>query len=168
MTTLISKTTSHFCHEWQKARVLSRHLVSIERASISILIIIIILGCPVVLRCLKMRRKRLHKATKASLPSSNMADMGVQLIQLNNKCIKASNQVLKLRHDCIKSHTSHKRRGSEGGWSWRMGGAVVLDHLQCSYASLCLTVVVFMSHITWKLSKIAKRIEKWRKILMIA
>ena len=41
--------------------------------------------------------------------------------------------------------------GAEG-----MGGAVVLDHLECSYASLCLTVVVFMAHITWKWSKTRK------------
>ena len=53
-----------------------------------------------------------------------------------------------------------KEEGAKVDEAEGMGGAVVLDHLEHSYASLCLTVVVFMAHITWKLSKIAKRIEK--------
>ena len=40
MTTLISKTTPPFYHEWQRVRVSSRHLIG--RASISIIIIIVI------------------------------------------------------------------------------------------------------------------------------
>ena len=85
MTTIISKTTSPFCHEWQRVRVSSRHLVSTRRASISIRIIIIVieviifLGCLVVLRCLRRRRGRLYKAIKASLPSGNMTDTRVHL-----------------------------------------------------------------------------------------
>ena len=116
MTTLISKTTPPFYHEWQRLRVSSRHLVSTRRASISIFIIIII-----ILGCLERRSGRLHKATKASLPFGNMADMGVHLIHLNSECIKASIHALKLRHDRIKGHTSRKRRGSGGGWSWMSG-----------------------------------------------
>ena len=115
MTTLISKITSLFCHEWQRVRVSSRHLISAGRASISILIIIIILGC------LGRRRGRLHKATKASLPSGNTTDMGVHLIHLSSECIKASIHALKLCHDHIKGYTSRKRRGSRDGWSWRSG-----------------------------------------------
>ena len=84
MTTLISKTTSHFCHEWQRVRVSSRHLVSTGRASISILIIIFV-GVIIILGCLGRKRGRLHKATKASLLSSNMAIIGVDLIHLSSK-----------------------------------------------------------------------------------
>ena len=74
-----------------------------------------------VLRCLGRRRRRLYEATKASLSSSNMTDMGVHLIQLSSECIKASIHALKLRHDRIKSHTSRRRRGSKDGQSWRSG-----------------------------------------------
>ena len=115
ITTLISKTTSPFCHEWQRVRVSSKHLVSTERASISIHIIIIVLGC------LKKRRGRLHKATKASLLSSNTANMGVHLTQLITESVEVSIHALKLRHDCIESHTIHRGRESGGGWSWKSG-----------------------------------------------
>ena len=49
-----------------------------------------------------------------------------------------------------------------------VGGATVLKRLEHSYASLRLTVVVSMAHITWKWSEIGKGIEKWHKILVIA
>ena len=84
----------------------SRHLVSAERASISILIIIIVVGAIIVLGCLERRRERLYKATKASLPSSNTADTGVHLIQLSRECIKMSIHALKWRHNRVQSYTS--------------------------------------------------------------
>ena len=82
----------------------SRHLISAGRASISILIIIVVVGVVIVLeclRCLGRRKGRLYKATKVSLPSSNMADTGVHLIQLSKKCTKASIHALKLHHDRV-------------------------------------------------------------------
>ena len=97
-------------------RLLSKHLVSAGRASISILIIIVV-GVIIVLKFLERRRGRLYKATKVSLLSSNMADTGVHLIHLNSECIKVSIHALKSRHDRIKSYTSPRRRGNEGGWS---------------------------------------------------
>jgi len=124
MTTPITKTTPIFCHKWLRVRVSSRYLVSAGRASIYILIIIIVVRTIIVLecrRCLRRRKGRLYKATKANLLSSNTADTGVHLIQLNRECIKASIHVLKLCHDRIQSHTSHWNRGSGGGWSWRSG-----------------------------------------------
>ena len=96
MTTLISKTTSPFCHERQRLRVLSGHLVNTGRASISILIIIIVVGVIIVLGFLGRRRGRLHKATKASLPLGNMADMDVHMTQLITEIVKASIHALKL------------------------------------------------------------------------
>ena len=124
MTTLITKTTSSFCHKWQRVRVSSRHLVSARRVSISILIIIIVVGVIIVLECLRCyerRRGRLDKATKVSLPSSNTADTGVHLTHLSSECIKVSIHALKLRYDRIKSHTSRRRKGSGGGWSRSSG-----------------------------------------------
>ena len=53
--------------------------------------------------------------------------------------------------------------GAEG-----VGGDAVPDRLEHSYTSLCLTVAVFMAHITWKWSETGKRTEKWCKILVIA
>ena len=122
MTTLISKTTHPFSQEWQRVSILSRHLIIARWASISILIIIVGV-IVIVLGCLGRRRKRLHEATKVSLPSRNRADMGVHLIQLITKSIKvsikASIHALKLHHDRMKSHTTSRGRRSRGGWSWR-------------------------------------------------
>ena len=170
VTTLISKTTPSFCHKWQRVKVSSRHLVDTGRASISILIIIvvigviIVLGCLVVLGCLRRRRGRLHKDTKANLPSGNTAGMGVHLTQLITDIVKASIHALKLHHNRIKSHTTRRRKGSGGGWSWRSGRSCRLER-NCT--SLCLTVVASMAHMTWKWSETGKGTEKWRKILVI-
>ena len=104
MTTLITKTILPFCHERQRVRVSSRHLIRAGRANISILTIIIVIGVIIVLGCLgclRGKRGSLHKTTKASLPSSSMADTGVHLIQLSRECIKVSIHVLKLRHDSV-------------------------------------------------------------------
>ena len=48
--------------------------------------------------------------------------------------------------------------GAEG-----VGGAAVSDRLKCSCASLCLTVAMSITPITWKWSEIGKETEKWRK-----
>ena len=137
MTTLISKTTHPFSQEWQRVSILSRHLIIARWASISILIIIVGV-IVIVLGCLERRRRRLHEATKVSLSSRNRADMGVHLIQLITKSIKASIHALKLPHDRIKSYTTHRRKGSEGGWSWRSGRNYHLC-LGPPRSELCLT-----------------------------
>ena len=49
-----------------------------------------------------------------------------------------------------------------------MGGATELDCLERSCASLHLTIVVSMAHMTWKWTETGKGTEKWRKILVIA
>ena len=72
-----------------------------------------------VLRCLGRRRRRLYEATKASLSSSNMTDMGVHLIQLSSECIKASIHALKLCHDRLEGHTTRGGRRSGCGRSER-------------------------------------------------
>ena len=53
--------------------------------------------------------------------------------------------------------------GAEG-----VGGAAVLDRLECSCTSLLLMVAASMAHITWKWLETGKGTEKWCKILMIA
>ena len=108
MITLISKTTSPFCHEKQRVSKSSSHHVVTGRASILILINIIV-GVTIVvlvLRCLWRRRERLYEATKASLSSSNTADTGVHTTQLITECVKTSIHAQKLRHNRLESHTT--------------------------------------------------------------
>ena len=124
MTTLISITTPHFCHEWQRVSKSSSYLIVTGKASILILILIIIIVVKVtiivfVLRCLWRRRGRLYEATKASLPSSNTADTGVHLTQLITKCVKASIHALQLRHDRLEGHTTCRWRRCGCGRSKR-------------------------------------------------
>ena len=57
MATLIFKTTSSFCHEWQMVSISSRHPVIAGWASISIIIIIIVIEVIVIiLGCLGRRK----------------------------------------------------------------------------------------------------------------
>ena len=100
----------------------SSHLIVTESASILILINITTVGVTIiflVLRYLWRRRERLHKATKASLSLCNMIDRGVHQIQLSSECIKASIHTLKLRHNRLEYHTTHRRRRSRCRWSGR-------------------------------------------------
>ena len=127
MTTLISKTTPLFCHEWQMVRVSSRRLICTRRVSISVIIIlgsssIIITILILNLRSLWSRWKRSLKneATHDRLPSCNTADKDCHLIQLSKECIKVSIHALKLRHDVPESHIARRRGGSGFGWS-RLG-----------------------------------------------
>ena len=113
------KTTSPFCHEWQRESNSSGQLIVTGGASILILIIIRVTIVVLVLRSLWKRRGRLYKATKASLPSSNTGDTSVHLTQLITESVKASIHALKLCHDRIKSHSTRKRRRSGYGWRRR-------------------------------------------------
>ena len=117
MTTFIPKTTSHFCHEWQRASNSSSHVIITGR--VSILIIIEVTIIVLVLWSLWRRNGRLYKATKVSLSSCNTIDTGVHLTQLITECVKASIHALKLRHDCLEGHTTRRRRRSGCGWSRR-------------------------------------------------
>ena len=124
MTTFIPKTTLPFFHEWQRAINSSGHLIVTGRASNLILIIIIVVGITIivlVLRCLWRRRGRRHETIKASLSMSNMVDTGVHLTQLIIECVKASIHALKLRHDRLEGHTTHRWRSGcrWSGRSWR-------------------------------------------------
>ena len=161
MTTLITKITHPFCHEWQRVRVSSRHLVRAGRASVSILIIIIVvrvigvLGC---LKCLGRRRGRLHKATKASLPSSNMANMSVS--RQASMCWSCAMIASKVTPPVEVEEV-------EVDGAKRVGGAAKLDHLEWNYASLRLTIAASMAHILWKWLETGNGTEKWHKILVI-
>ena len=122
MTTLISKTTSPFCHDWQKVSKSGSHLIVTERASILILIIIVgVTIIVLILRCLWRKRGRLYEATKVSPPLSNTTNIGVHLTQLIIECVKASIHALKLRHDRLEGHTTHRWRSGcrWSGRSWR-------------------------------------------------
>ena len=96
----------------------SNHLIVTRRASILILILIVL-----VLKCLWRRRGRFYEATKASLLLCNTTDTGVHPTQLITKSVKASIHALKLRYDCFEGHTTlRRRRRGRGRWSragWR-------------------------------------------------
>ena len=124
MTTLITKTTFPFCHEWQRVRVSSRHLINTGRASISIILIIesnSIIIIILILRSLWSRWRKSNEATNDRLASCNTTNMSVHLTQLISESVKASIHALKLCHDVLKSHTARRRSGSKCGWSWRSG-----------------------------------------------
>ena len=70
-----------------------------------------------VLRSHWRMRGRLDEATKVSLLSCNMTNIGVHLIQLSSECIKASIHMLKLRHDYLEGHTTRRSRRSGCGWT---------------------------------------------------
>ena len=53
------------------------------------------------------------------MSSCNTTDTGVHLTQLITECVKVSIHALKLCHDHLKSHTTHRRRRSKYGWSGR-------------------------------------------------
>ena len=146
----------------------SGHLVRVGRASISIIIIIIVVGVIIVLGCFGRRRGRLHKATKASLPSSNMAP--TQVFTWYSSVESVSRQA-SMRWSCtmIVSRVipPAEVEGAEVDGAEGVGEAAVLDLLERNYASFRLTVATSMAHITWKWSETGKGIEKWRKILLI-
>ena len=99
MTTLISKTTSPFCHEWQRVRVSSRHLIG--RASISISIIVITIIIILILRIRSHGRRWLRSSLKSKTTHGCLllCNTNVHLIQLHRECIWASIHALQLRHD---------------------------------------------------------------------
>ena len=121
MTTLISKLLPFFCHEWQRVSTSSRHLIIIGRASTIILISIITVGAIITL-ILKSRwrwRRNNSETTHVGLSLCNTTNTGVHLTQLITKCVKVSIHAHKLCHDGLKSHSTHRSRRSEGGWSGR-------------------------------------------------
>ena len=112
----------------------SCHLLITGRASILILLIIIITSTIIsilVLKSLWRRRGRSDEATKASLSSCNTTDTGVHLTQLITKNVTASIHALKLCHDHLKRHTTTRRkrnggRRNRGGWRIRCLGLWLL------------------------------------------
>ena len=101
-----TKITPPFCHEWQRVRVSSRHLIGKASISISIIWSIIVITIIIIL----ILRSRSHgrrwwrssfrsKTTNGRLSSCNTTDKNVHLIQLRRECIEASIHALQLHHD---------------------------------------------------------------------
>ena len=100
MTTLISKTTPPFCHEWQRVRVSSRHLIGIASISIIIIRSIIVITIIAILRIRSHGRRWWRgslssKSAHGRLPSSYATNTNIHLIQLCGECIEASIHALK-------------------------------------------------------------------------
>ena len=116
----------------KRVRVPSRHLIYIERASISIIIIILGISSIIIIIILNLRshQRRWRRSLRSEaihdcLPWCYTADTNVHLIQLSRECMKASLYALKLCHDVFKSHIARRRGGSRCGWSrsrWRRMG----------------------------------------------
>ena len=120
----MSKTTPPFCHEWQRVKVSSRHLI--DRASISIIIIrsiiVIIIIISLILKIRSYGRRWWRgslrsKSAHGRLLSSNEANTNIHLIQLYGKCNESNIHALKLRHDVSQRHIAQGRRGSGCGSS---------------------------------------------------
>ena len=121
MTTLISRLLPLFCHEWQRASTLSRHLIIIGQASTIILINIIIAEAIITLilgRKWRWRRSN-SETTHDSLSLCDTTNTGVHLTQLITESVKVSIHVHKLCHDGLKCHSTRRRWRSGGGWSGR-------------------------------------------------
>ena len=167
MTTLISKITSPFCHEWKRIKVSSRNLIG--RASISI---IIIFSLRIRSHWRRWRKSLRSEATYDRLPPCNTTDTNVHLIQLCRECIKASIHTLKLHHDVSKGHIIRRRGRSKCGWSrsrWRRtGGKSCWPRLpQPNCTSLRLTIATAMAYMKVKWSDTRKGTEERRMILVI-
>ena len=61
-----------------------------------------------------------------------------------------------------------EEEGADVDEAIEVGGITVLNRLEHSYASLCLTVVASMAHMTWKWLETRKETKKWCRILVIA
>ena len=123
-TTLIIQNYSHFLSRMTKGKSSrGHHLIITKRASILILISIVITIIAILIRRSLWRKKRRKgETTEASLLSCNTK--GVHLTQLITETIKASIHALKLRHNGLEGHTTNQRRRNKGGRNsrgWRIG-----------------------------------------------
>ena len=116
----------------KRVRVPSRHLIYIERASISIIIIILGISSIIIISiistvgvitliCRDHRSGRHGVTAHLSLVLSITANTGVHLTQLITESVEASIHALKLRHDVLECHFARRRGGSIYGWSKRSG-----------------------------------------------
>ena len=125
MTTLISKTTPHFYHEWQRVshwEAVIPSSASTLRASTIILISINTTRAIIITLFLWNMwrwRWRSDETIYDNLSSCDTTNTGVHLTQLITESVKASIHVHKLCHDGLESHSTHRRRKSGGGWSGR-------------------------------------------------
>ena len=174
MTTLISKTTLHFCHEWQRVRVSSRHFSSTRRASISIHIIIIVVVVISILECLVIldasgggegdSTKPLRWACHLAMRPTRVFTWYISIVSVSRQAS------MRWSYATITSRVIPlaEEKGTEVDRAEGVEGAADPDHLERSYASLCLMVTASMAHITWKWSDTGKGTEKWCRILVIA
>ena len=176
MTTLISKTTLPFCHEWQRVRVLSRHLIG--RASISIIIIIVI----TIIIILSLRiRSHWGGGGEASGAKPPMITY-CRAIRLTRtftwySFVESVSRRSSMCWSCAMMSPSDtslvEEKGEDvdgadrDGAEWE-GEAADPNCLDLNCASLHLTVAASMANIKEKWSNAGKGTENWRMILVIA
>ena len=179
MITLISKTTLPFCHEWQRVRVSSRHLIG--RASISIIIIrnIIVITIIIIfiLRIRSQGRRWWRVASGANSPmvAYRLAMRPTRTFTWYNSVESVSRQV-SMPWSCTmmspKDMSLIEEEGANVGWAKRDGvrweGGVESYCCDLNCTSLRFTVAASMAHMKVKGLDAGERMEKWRKILVIA
>ena len=148
MTTLISKTTSPFCHEWQRKKVSSRHLIG--RASISISIIVITIIITLILKSEVTREggEGVASGAKPPIDTCRRTIRSIRTFTWYNS-IESVSRRTSMRCSCAMMSlkvTSPKEDGGADvdGAEWdgaeREGGAAESDCLDWNWASLRLTV----------------------------
>ena len=156
MTTLIPKTTSPFCHKWQRVSNSSNHLAITGRASILILIIIIIIVrvtiIVLVLKCLWRRRGRLYKPPRRAYCR---AIWPTRVFTWHNSSLSVSRQA-SMRYSCtmtalrVTPPTDEEGANVEEAKEAGRVTVAVCGHFGRSWASLNLMVATSMAHITAK------------------
>ena len=115
------KTTSSFCHKWQRVSISNRHLI-ITRWASTIVLISIIIARAIITLILRSRwrwRRSKSETTHDSLLSCDTTNTGVHLTQLITKSVKVSIHAHKLCHNGFESHSNRRRWRSRGGRSLR-------------------------------------------------
>ena len=148
------KTTSPFCHEWQRISTSSRHLIIIGWASTTILISTTEALITLILGGWWRGRRSNSETTYDSLSSCDTTNTGVHLTQLITKSVKVSIHVHKLCHDGVVE---------AGGVAVSIQG-----YFDLSYASLHLMVAASMALITGKWCDSGNETEKWQRSRVIA
>ena len=172
MTTLITKTTPLFCHEWQRVRVSSRHLVSTRRVSISIIliiesnsiIIILSIARAITLICIGHMKGSHDVTAHLSLASCNMAYRGVHLTQLITHTTYPWNYAsLRLTVAAWMAHITWKwSKMGMGTEKWHK--ILVIAELKMSLSWNAISLETFMiERMKWERKTIVRCFNKERK-----
>ena len=157
MTTLISKTTSPFCHEWQRLRVSSRHLICTGWASISIILSSKVVASSSSSSSSALETSRVGEGEVLEMkPPTTVCRHAIRPTWMFTwySSVKSVSRRASMRwsYAMIASRITPPAEvmGAEVDGAERVRGAAVPNHLEQNCSLLRLTVAVTMAHITWK------------------